>query len=77
MVHAENGFLIDHLQKKILSAGVTGPEGHYLSRSKDVEAEATHRAIVFANEINTPLYVVHLMGTEAAEEVIRARQKGF
>ncbi|KAL4441392.1 hypothetical protein ABPG74_013687 [Tetrahymena malaccensis] len=76
MVHAENGYLIDHLQKKILAAGVTGPEGHYLSRSKDVEAEATHRAIVFANEIGTPLYVVHLMGTEAAEEVIRARQKG-
>lgn len=77
MVHAENGYLVDHLQKKILSAGVTGPEGHYLSRSKEVEAEATHRAIVFANEIGTPLYVVHLMGTEAAEEVIRARQKGF
>jgi hypothetical protein len=44
-----------------------------MSRSKEVEAEATHRAIVFANELTTPLYVVHLMGTEAAEEVIRAR----
>ncbi|EGR32979.1 hypothetical protein IMG5_064870 [Ichthyophthirius multifiliis] len=77
MVHAENGHLVDHLQNKILNAGVTGPEGHYLSRSKEVEAEATHRAIVFANELSTPLYVVHLMGTEAAEEVIRARQKGF
>jgi len=77
MVHAENGHLIEHLQKKVLSCGVTGPEGHMLSRSKEVEAEATHRAITFANEIGTPLYVVHLMGTEAAEEVIRARQKGY
>ena len=41
-----------------------------------MEAEATNRAVVFANELNTPLYVVHIMGSEAADVVIRAKAKG-
>ena len=77
MVHCENGTIIDYLQKKLVKAGITGPEGHYLSRNKEVEAEATNRMIVFANELCVPLYIVHLMGTEAAEMLVRARSKGF
>ncbi|KAI1285936.1 Dihydropyrimidinase-related protein 3 [Halotydeus destructor] len=76
MVHAENGLVIDHLSKKLLKLGVNGPEGHLQSRPEEVEAEATHRAITYADQVGSPLYVVHVMSKSAAEEVARAKSRG-
>jgi dihydropyrimidinase len=56
---------------------VTGPEGHYLSRDGEIEAEATHRAIAIANTLNVPLYVVHCMKMNAIKEIRRAKKKGY
>lgn len=74
-VHAENGDLVHEGQKKMLEMGVTGPEGHTMSRPEDVEGEATNRAIVIANRVNTPIYIVHVMSKAAADAVIYHKRR--
>ncbi|MBF9035643.1 dihydropyrimidinase [Rhodobacterales bacterium HKCCE2091] len=77
MVHAENGDVVDLLQKKMIELGITGPEGHALSRPPEVEGEATNRAIMIADAVGTPLYVVHVSCEQSHEAIRRARQKGM
>lgn len=75
-VHAENGDAVAEGQTRIFNAGITGPEGHALSRPEGLEAEATARAIRLAEFVGTPLYVVHVMSGSASAEVAAARSRG-
>ncbi len=75
-VHAENGDLVYHLQQKLLAMGITGPEGHPLSRPPEVEGEAANRAIRIAEALGAPLYVVHVSTKEALDAITRARSSG-
>jgi len=75
-VHAENGEMVSQLQEKIFNMGITGPEGHPLSRPPEVEGEAANRAISIANVYGVPLYVVHVSTKQSLEAINRARNAG-
>eukprot|EP00466_Bigelowiella_natans_P013001 jgi/Bigna1/72466/fgenesh1_pg.20_\ len=86
-VHAENGDMVDDGQESMISNGIYGPEGHPMSKPRGLhkhsgkkgatEAEATHRAIAMADQVNVPLFVVHVMSKSAPQEVERAKAKGI
>jgi len=75
-VHAENGELVFRLQQEVFDKGITGPEGHPLSRPPEVEAEAANRAIRIAEVLGVPLYVVHTSCSDAMDAIARARSEG-
>jgi dihydropyrimidinase len=75
-VHAENGELVFRLQQELLKSGITGPEGHALSRPPEVEGEAANRAISIARVLNVPVYIVHNSCRESLEAITRARNEG-
>ncbi|XP_066903669.1 dihydropyrimidinase isoform X2 [Halyomorpha halys] len=75
MVHAENGDIIDQNVKKLLSEGVTGPEGHAISRPEIIEAEAVNRACVIANQVKGPVYIDGLTSKRAADILAPYREE--
>ncbi len=76
MMHAENGIVIDVLREQALQRGETDPIYHSVTRPPITEAEATHRAISYAELAGCPLYVVHMSAKEAVAEVAAARDRG-
>ncbi|XP_075146954.1 dihydropyrimidinase-like [Haematobia irritans] len=77
MVHAENGDLIAKNTVNLLASGVTGPEGHEMSRQEEVEAEAVNRACILAHQMKAPLYVTSITSKSSAEIIGRARRSGY
>jgi len=75
-VHAENGDVIKENSKKLLEKGITGPEGHELSRPEEVEAEATNRACVLANQTGTSLYVCTVSCEGSGKVISEGRLRG-
>jgi dihydropyrimidinase len=76
MMHAENGIAIDVLAEQAVARGDTGPIHHGYVRRKELEEEATFRAIQLAKVAGAPLYIVHLSAAEALTAVANARNQG-
>ncbi len=75
-VHAENGELVARMQQEIFDKGITGPEGHPLSRPPACEGEAANRAIRIAEVLGVPLYLVHNSCSDSLDAITRARHEG-
>ena len=75
-VHCENSGMIDACTAAIKPRGITGPEGHPLSRPDEAEAEAVHRLLALARLADVPVVVVHLSTRKGLEEIRRARAAG-
>lgn len=75
-VHCENGTLVNELQSRMFADGVTGPEGHPLSRPAECEAEAIARLCYLAELSGARVNVVHLSSALGLEAVRDARKRG-
>lgn len=75
-VHCENSGIIDVLTAQLKAQGITGPEGHPLSRPDEAEAEAIHRLLTIARLAGVAVVVVHLSTQKGLEEIRRARAGG-
>ncbi len=76
LVHAENGDVISKLQELALARGDIAPKFHALTRPPEVEAEATNRAIRFAEVAGAPILVVHVSCAPALEAIHLAHERG-
>ncbi len=76
MVHAENGYLIDHLERQFRQEGKTTWEYFLPSRPALAEQEAIHRIIFYSDLTGSPVYVVHLSSREGLELIAEARRQG-
>ncbi len=74
--HCENETLVAERQKELIAEGITGPEGHYLSRPPEVEAEGVHHLMTFAQLTGASIYIVHTSCVEAVREAVEARLRG-
>jgi dihydropyrimidinase len=77
MVHAENGDVIDVLQRQLLAQKKTDPQYHATSRPPVVEAEATARATLLAKTAGAPVFVVHVSCAEAMIAIRDAKNQGI
>jgi dihydropyrimidinase len=76
-VHAENSDMLDLASADMITAGRWDPRHYAESRPALAEAEATRRAIDYAELADAEIYVVHMSCRGAVEAVRTARRRGL
>lgn len=74
-VHCENGDMVNELQQRVLARGITGPEGHALSRPAEAEADAISRLLYLARLEHARVNIVHLSSALGLSAVRAARER--
>lgn len=77
LVHAENGDVETTLTPELIAAGKTDPVYHAASRPREIEGEATNRAVVMSGMTGCRLYVVHVTNELAVDAIRRGRAMGY
>lgn len=75
-VHAENADMADAGAKRMKAAGRTDPLSHLESRESIVELEAINKAILFSENLDTRMHIVHMSIHEGAEAIKKAKERG-
>ena len=76
-LHAENGHLVEHQTRQLLSKGKTGSEYHPLAHPREAETEAVQRAIALLQVTGGILNIVHVSCAESLERIATAKQAGI
>ncbi|MBT5414821.1 MAG: amidohydrolase family protein, partial [Rhodospirillaceae bacterium] len=77
MVHAENHEVIKWITKRLLDRGHRAPKYHAVSHARLAEGEATHRAIVLSELMDTPMLIVHVSAELAMNAIRDAQTRGL
>ncbi|HAK46631.1 MAG TPA: dihydropyrimidinase [Spirochaeta sp.] len=77
MTHSENGDAIALLTDELVSAGKLDPKYHLDAHPREIEGEATARAIAIAAVTGAKLYVVHMSCSDSIEQMAMGRAKGY
>lgn len=76
-VHAENPFIIQHMNEVLAREGKLAPYYHAVSRPNIAEEEAIARAAKLVEFTGSRLYVVHLSSKEGLEKIKECRSRGI
>jgi dihydropyrimidinase len=75
-VHAENVYIIQHMNEVLAQAGKLAPYYHAMSRPNIAEEEAIYRASKMVELTDSRIYIVHLSSREGLRIVKNARDRG-
>jgi dihydropyrimidinase len=75
-VHAENYYMIQHMNEVLAKEKKLAPYYHAVSRPNIAEEEAVHRASKMVEMTGSRIYIVHLSSKEGLWKVKEARDRG-
>ena len=76
-VHAENVYIIQHMNEQLEKEGKLAPYYHAVSRPNIAEEEAIARAAKMVELTGSRIYIVHLSSKEGLVKVQEARDRGI
>ena len=77
MTHSENGDAIALLTEKLVSEGKLEPKYHLEAHPREIEGEASARAIAMSAITGAKLYIVHMSCIDSIEQMALGRARGY